>query len=120
MHGHIAHFAINADDVPTTRAFYEGLFGWTFQQAYDPQFFRTTSAGEAIGAIQGRRELIPGTRTNGLEVTFSVDDAGDFANTAMELGGRVLMPKATIPGVGDLVFVEDPSGNVVGGMRFDA
>ena len=29
------------------------------------------------------------------------------------------MAPATIPGVGELAFVTDPSGNVVGVMRFD-
>jgi uncharacterized protein len=34
-------------------------------------------------------------------------------------GGRVLMDKTTIAGLGDLVFFADPSGNVCGAMRYD-
>ena len=45
MHGHITHFAINADDVGATRAFYEALFGWRFTEAY-PGFWRTTTLVE--------------------------------------------------------------------------
>src|SRR4051812_20636808 len=61
MHGHISHFAINSDDVAATRRFYEGLFGWTFTEAY-PGFWRTTDAGAAIGApgtadVHARRRL---------------------------------------------------------------
>ena len=37
---------------------------------------------------------------------------------ADRLGGRVVMERATIPGVGDLVFVADPSGNVVGVIQY--
>jgi predicted enzyme related to lactoylglutathione lyase len=33
-------------------------------------------------------------------------------------GGRIVMDRATIPGVGDLVFFEDPSGNVAGAMQY--
>jgi hypothetical protein len=33
-------------------------------------------------------------------------------------GGRVVMEKTTIPGVGDLAWLEDPSGNIVGAMRY--
>ena len=29
------------------------------------------------------------------------------------------MEKATIPGVGDLIFFQDPDGNVAGAMRYD-
>jgi predicted enzyme related to lactoylglutathione lyase len=86
MHGHLTHFAVNADDLPATRRFYEALFGWRFTEAY-PGFWRTTDAGPAIGAIHG---------------------------------GRILMPKSTIPGVGELVFLADPSGNVTGAMRYSA
>jgi len=117
MHGHIAHLAVNADDLPATRAFYEGVFGWRFEE-YMPGFIRTHDAGGAIGALQGRRNLLEGP-TNAPEVTFQVDDVDAFASRAVELGGRVLMPKATIPGVGDLVFAADPSGNIVGAIRYE-
>jgi uncharacterized protein len=119
MHGHIAHFAINADDLAATRAFYEGLFGWEFTSPFGPGFLRTTSPGPAVGAIQQRRDLLGDVRTNGFEVTFRVDDADTIASRATDLGGRVVMPRSPIPGVGDLVFLADPSGNVVGAMRFD-
>ena len=78
MHGHITHFAINADDVGATRAFYEALFGWRFTEAY-PGFWRTTDAGGAIGAIQSRRTFASDA---GFEVTFTVDDADAIAARA--------------------------------------
>ena len=118
MHGHIAHFAINADDLPATVGFYEGLFGWSFDEAY-PGFFRSTSAGAAIAAVQGRRALLP-VPTNGFECTFAVDDVGEAVAAAEAAGGTVLMAPAVIDGVGELAFLSDPSGNVVGVMRFFA
>jgi hypothetical protein len=30
------------------------------------------------------------------------------------------MQKATIPGVGDLIWFEDPEGNVAGAMRYES
>src|SRR4051794_14664228 len=117
MHGHIAHFAINADDVAVSQAFYEGVFGWRFEE-YMPGFTRTHDAGGPIGAVQGRRDLLD-VPANGPEVTFEVDDVDAFVAAAGRLGGRVLMEKATIPGVGDLVFVADPSGNVIGAITYE-
>jgi predicted enzyme related to lactoylglutathione lyase len=114
MHGHIAHFAINADDLPATRAFYEQLFGWTFTE-YAPGFIRSTSAGGAIAAIQQRRDLLD-TPSNAPEVTITVDDVDEAADRAQRLGGQVVMPKAAIPGVGDLAFFTDPSGNLIGAI----
>jgi predicted enzyme related to lactoylglutathione lyase len=49
----------------------------------------------------------------------AVDDAAAAAAAAVRAGGRVLMERATIAGVGDLVFVQDPAGNAVGAMRYD-
>jgi predicted enzyme related to lactoylglutathione lyase len=68
--------------------------------------------------LQGRRDL-GGQRVSGFECTVAVDDADAAAAAAREAGGAVLMDRATIPGVGDLVFVRDPGGNVVGAMRYD-
>ena len=35
-------------------------------------------------------------------------------------GGKIIMEKATIAGVGELIFFQDPDGNVAGAMRYDA
>ena len=117
MHGHLAHFAFNADDVPASRSFYEQLFGWTFENPY-PGFFRTSSAGPAIGAVQGRRSLLD-VATNGPEVTFAVDDLAAALDQVRASGGSIRTPATAIDGVGELAFVTDPAGNVLGLMRFD-
>src|SRR4051794_10719983 len=117
MHGTIAHVAINADDLAATRGFYETLFGWEFSE-YMPGFLRSTSAGDVIAAIQQRRDLLDGVRTNAPEVTVEVDDVDAAVAGATASGGAVVMEKATIPGVGDLAFFTDPSGNLVGVIRY--
>jgi predicted enzyme related to lactoylglutathione lyase len=116
MHGHLAHFAFNADDVAVSRSFYERVFGWTFENPY-PAFFRTSSAGGPIGVVQTRRALLD-VPTNGPEVTFAVDDLGAALDAVAAGGGRVLMPATAIDGVGELAFVADPGGNVLGLMQF--
>lgn len=114
----ISHFAINCDDVDRARRFYERVFGWTFQAWGPPGFFRTMDAG-VTGALQVRRELDPGVRMNGFECTFAVTDI-DAAQAAVEaMGGTILMPKVTIPGVGTLLFFREPEGNAAGAMQYD-
>ena len=119
MHGKIAHVAINADDLAATRGFYESLFGWEFSE-YMPGFLRSTSAGVAIAAIQQRRDLLEGVRTNAPEVTVEVDDVDAAVAAATACGGVVVMAKVTIPGVGDLAFFTDPSGNLIGAIRYES
>jgi len=37
---HLAHFAINADDVPRAKKFYEKVFGWKFSAWGPPNFYQ--------------------------------------------------------------------------------
>jgi uncharacterized protein len=120
--GNVRHFAINADDLQGARRFYEQVFAWRFQPWGPPGFFMiATGDGEVpMGSLQQRRELRPGLRLNGFECTIAVEqDVAEIAAAVTANGGRILMEKATIPGVGDLIFFEDPDGNVAGAMRYD-
>lgn len=120
--GNVRHFAINADDLQRARSFYERVFAWRFQPWGPPGFFMiATGDGEVpMGSLQQRRELMPGRRMNGFECTIAVEqDVAEVAAAVTANGGRILMEKATIPGVGDLIFFEDPDGNVAGAMRYD-
>ncbi len=120
--GHLAHFAINADDIDASRAFYAAVFGWAFVAWGPPGFFQIETADGVqpgpIGAIQARRPLDGDVRMTGLECTIAVDDVDAVVEAALANGGRVLMPKTTITGVGDLVFVADPDGTMLGAMRY--
>jgi predicted enzyme related to lactoylglutathione lyase len=120
--GSVAHFAINADDVDAARQFYGAVFGWRFSPWGPPGFFHVLRAdGTApgpIGALQARRDLAPGAPAV-VELTVAVDDVDRVCSAAVQAGGRVLMAKATVAGVGELAFVQDPSGIAVGAMRYD-
>ncbi|WP_309646211.1 VOC family protein [Phenylobacterium sp.] len=116
----LRHFAINADDVPRARRFYESVFGWAFAPWGPPGFYQTRDAGSGLyGALQGRRELVPGQRTNALETTFGVDDIAATVTAVQAAGGKIIMPRVKIEGVGELIYFEDPEGNVVGAMQYE-
>lgn len=119
----LSHFAINADDIDVTRTFYEAVFGWRFAAWGPPGFYRV-AADDAAGpgldaALQQRRDLLPTGPTTGFECTVAVDDVDAVARAAGSSGGRILRPLTTIAGVGHIVWLADPSGNVVGAMRYD-
>jgi predicted enzyme related to lactoylglutathione lyase len=121
--GNVRHFSINADDVPRARRFYERVFSWRFEAWGPPGFFMIATGGEGdpLGSLQKRRELVSGTRTNAYECTIAVEeDVEKVAEAVKANGGRILMEKSTIPGVGDLIFFQDPEGNIAGAMRYDA
>jgi uncharacterized protein len=114
------HFAINADDIPRAKRFYEDVFGWTFNPWGPPGFYQTKDAGEGmLGALQGRRDLQPGLKVNALENSFGVEDLAATIAAVEAGGGKILMPRVRIEGVGDLIYFQDPEGNVLGAMQYD-
>ena len=120
MTGKLRHFAINADDTPRARRFYEQVFGWTFTPWGPPGFYQTRDAGDGLmGALQGRRE-IGGQKMPGLEITFGVENIAAAVAAIEANGGAIIMPPFTIEGVGDLVFFRDSEGNIAGAMQYVA
>ena len=116
----LRHFALNATDVAAAQRFYGTVFGWGFTPWGPPGFFQIDTGDPVVqGALQQRRELVTGRPMLGLEGTFAVTDVAAVTAAALRSGGRVLMDPTTIAGVGELVWLADPDGNVVGAMRYD-
>jgi hypothetical protein len=117
----LRHLAINADDVQRAKAFYEGVFGWRFEPWGPPEYYQARQAGEGfIMALQSRRELKPGTRMAGFEATMAVPDIAAATRAIESAGGRIVSTQVYIEGVGKLAYFEDPEGNIVGVMQYDA
>ena len=87
-----------------------------------PGFFQIrTREGQdpgPLGAMQLRRELVPGVPTIGFECTIGVTDVDAVAATVLAQGETLLIPKTVIPTVGSLIFFRDPEGNIVGAMQY--
>ena len=119
MTARLRHFAINADDVPRARRFYEEVFGWDFTPWGPPGFYQTRTAGDGhLGALQSRRE-VAGQRMPGMELTFGVDDIQATIAAIEAGGGTILTPPFRIEGVGELIFFRDTEGNVAGAMQYE-
>jgi len=117
----LAHFSINADDCDRARAFYSAVFGWKFSAWGPPKFYQIEAPGSnVLGALQGRRELVKGTRTVGFECSFGVPSIDACEKAVKANGGKVVLERSVIVGVGTLMFFQDPEGNVFGAMQYDA
>ncbi len=118
-HGTLAHFSINADDVDRARAFYEKVFGWKSSAWGPPGFYQLEGPG-VMAALQGRRDLVAGTRTVGFECTLAVESIDATERAVLAAGGKILLPRSIIATVGTLMFFQDPEGNAFGAMQYDA
>ncbi|MYM30531.1 VOC family protein [Duganella sp. CY15W] len=120
MSATLRHFAINADDVGRARTFYESVFGWRFDPWGPPGFYQIKNAGQGLlGALQERRELVPGVRVAAYETSMGVDDLRATMAAVEAGGGRIVMQPYRIEGVGELIYFEDTEGNLVGAMQYD-
>jgi predicted enzyme related to lactoylglutathione lyase len=118
MSNDVDFFAINADDVPRARQFYATVFGWDFEPWGPPGFYLIATdknaGGGHSGALQERRELVPGQKMNGFECTITVDNIDQTIRAIEANGGRLATPKFHIPTVGIVAYFLDTEGNVAG------
>ena len=116
MSNDVDFFAINADDVPRARNFYQSVFGWGFEPWGPPGFYliatdRNAEGGHS-GALQERRELVPGQKMTGFECTIGVENIDQTIRAIEANGGRLATPKFHIPTVGTVAYFFDTEGNV--------
>ena len=118
MPNSVDFFAINADDVPRARKFYEAVFGWRFEPWGPPDFYLIQTdrqrEGAVSGALQERRELVPGHKMVGYECTIVIENIDQTLRAIETNGGRIAAPKFHIPGVGTVAYFFDSEGNVAG------
>jgi len=124
VQANVQHFAINADDIPRARRFYERVFGWRFDAWGPPGFFMIATGNEQdpgiLGSLQKRRELVAGERMIGYECSIGVGDVDAVAAAVVANGGQILIPRTLIPTVGYLIFFRDTEGNCAGAMQYDS
>jgi hypothetical protein len=116
----LAHFSINADDCDRARAFYSAVFGWKFSAWGPPKFYQIEAPGSnVLGALQARRTFA-GRTPIGFECTFAVPSIDACEKAVKANGGKVVLERSVIVGVGALMFFQDTEGNVFGAMQYDA
>ena len=123
-HGNnLAAFSLHVDDVDRARAFYTAVFGWKFSPWGPPGFYLIQTGPDqnpgVMGLMHQRQTPRTGTGLNGLEPTFAVLDVDATAKLVAKHGGKVIVPKAVIPTVGELIRFLDPEGNDIGAMRYE-
>ena len=125
MANQLSHFAIHADDLERARKFYGTIFGWKFQ-GYGgdmTDFCQVIDASgkylAPMGAIQARKFNTAPQPVIGYECSFNVDDVDVVARAVEANGGKIVMKKSAIPGVGWIVKFLDTEGNLACAVQYD-
>jgi hypothetical protein len=116
----ISHFGINAEDVERAGRFYVNVFNWELVSWGPPEFYLIKTGKGIEGALQKRRDIAPAKPVYGFECTISVDDVDATADRTVASGGKILLDKSVIAGVGSVIYFEDPEGNIAAAMEYDS
>lgn len=113
----VVHFEIGCKDIEKTRKFYSAALGWEY------------APGAPNMAMVGNLGHMAPNKTDGIGghlmslghephqyVTFyaMVDDIEATLKNIESLGGRTLVPKQEVPGMGWFAWFADPEGNAIG------
>jgi predicted enzyme related to lactoylglutathione lyase len=118
----VVHFEIHASQPQTLMDFYAGLFGWSFTKWEGPADYWLIETGPSDqpginGGLLPRRGPAPLPEmppVNAFVCTVEIPSLEKALSQSIALGGTVMLPKTPIPGVGWLVYVKDPDGNMFG------
>lgn len=112
------HFEVPADDPERAVSFYRNVLGWQAQRWEGPiDYWLVTTGEEGTPGINGaimRRE-----GHTGVVNTAAVVSVDETARKVEANGGKVIMPKSVVPGVGFVIYFTDTEGNVFGAIESD-
>jgi uncharacterized protein len=121
----IVHFEIPANDIERAKKFYNDLFGWKIEKWPGTDGSQLTSAAtgqpmeywlitttddkgnKALGGGMMKRQMPEHKVTNYIGVK-SIDE---YKSKVEKLGGKVLAPKHTVPGMGYFALCLDTENN---------
>jgi hypothetical protein len=115
----IVHFEINADDPERAVRFYQRVFGWKIDKWAGPvDYWLVTTGEESQPGINGgiMKRMSPQASTYN---TVDVPSVDKFTRKITEEGGKIVVPKMAVPGVGYMAYCADTEGNVFGIMEED-
>jgi len=119
----IAYFEIPADNVDRAKHFYKNLLGWKIDPIKTPtmdlksmeaiQYNEITLGEPTLGTINmGGLYKRQGDET--IKNYVMVDDVDKVVAKVEKLGGKIIMPKFMIKGVGLVALLQDTEGNGFG------
>ena len=113
------HFKIYADDTERATHFYRTVFGWNINKWGGPEEYWLATTGEdGEPGINGAIMKRPDPAVAGMNY-ISVDSVDEFTEKVVAGGGKVVMPKMAVPGVGYAAACSDTEGNPFGLFQDD-
>lgn len=96
MENRLGYFFFETPDLEKAKAFYGGLFGWTFDEDWsNPAYAHVKAAGAAGETHFG---VVKGEKKDFSHLFFQVPDVDAACERVVQLGGRAAIPSDTPSG----------------------
>ncbi len=120
----VVHFEIISKNIPKTKSFYEKVFGWKFSkwEGGDSDYWMINTSGTPPkeGGINGgvmQPDEKMSKYIHSTVNTIAVKDIDKTEKMIEKNGGKIIMPKQDVMGVGKLLYFLDTEGNVFGAIQ---
>ena len=108
----VIHFEIPADDIERAKNFYSRLFGWEIKDVPGRNnYLLITTSGENTVSSSLIKRFNPKQTTI---IYFDISSVDEYASKIKDLGGRIVVPKKTVPGTGYFAICLDTENNPFG------
>jgi predicted enzyme related to lactoylglutathione lyase len=125
----IVHFEIPAVDIEKLSKFYSDLFGWTMNKYPGPTKYYlvgTVPVDEKTmmpirpgvnGGLYEKKDASMPEMAKPINY-ISVESVEDYSKKIVDLGGKIVVQKMEIPGLGWWALALDPEGNAFGILEY--
>lgn len=118
MSNRVVHFEIPSDNPEKAIEFFKEVFGWGFQKFGDFDYWLVMTGDEKSPGINGglmKKNDPKQPVTN----SISVQNLDEMVKKVEKAGGKIVVPRTPIPGVGYYAYFTDLDGNIHGIMQDD-
>ena len=109
----VVHWEFWSEDPGRISRFYEEVFGWNIRTIPGLNYYLVEPGGEG-GIDGGIMKPQAGPWPGKLALYIDVEDLDLFSEKIRRSGGKILVDKVNVPGVGQLSLFEDLDGRVLG------
>ncbi len=116
MNNRVTHFEIPSDNPEKAISFFKNVFGWNFQKFGNFDYWLVMTGDEKSPGINGglmKKNDPKQPVTN----SISVKNLDEMILKIEKAGGKIVVPKTPIPGVGYYSYFTDLDGNIHGIMQ---
>ena len=118
----VGHFEFGGADPEKSKEFFSKTFGWQFMKYDGPTDYWLVMTGDTLkGGIGGgmmKKKDFQAMGGNSVS-TIMVPNIDDYSKKVTDAGGKIIVPKMPVPGVGYHCYFKDIDGNTWGMFQMD-